>query len=1346
MLAARLQSKVAAYLIDVPQWAYLQSRSTGDALLAVCAHLNQVRSLLSDHSSSLPCRFQGKQQPKMLGSISISLDIKKAFDSLSHAFLQDAMREAMFDDCEIQTVLFLHCQACLKVGKPEHNSKVFLGTGVRQGCSLSPLLWALATGRFFRLYQQALTQQQLPLGSTALFADDVFGSWIYRTPAAFKQAVRAIGVLVRTLQKIGLELSLDKTVILLASIGTSSPSVLASFKTLVDKIPHLNVPVGQTKIPFKIVPSHKYLGAMVSYQGFELLNLKHRLHTAWGSFWRLHHILINRTLSLRTRVRLWQACVFSVLRYSVHSVGLPPQGAAMITQAVHRQLRLIARSPAHLWHVTSEAILLRVKVANPWHTLSEQFQARADRPALLLRTSGVEAWLLRLQNTFAMKEASGKLSNPAQVTDSPTSPNPKPSVENIDPSGLDRRLHSFRQLTCRVCSQSFDSLGALRRHEAHAHKKDLSLTSSPQHGAAVDSSTPAHPPPRTQTITAGLHYAQSRRNVQVHARHTLLTDGLTTSLADADPQTRFVWLHSERGLCICGHCHRECGSWDDLNVHIFTKACPVLYPNAVDRAPVPFSTNALGTFWDSEIIAKTLHSWEAVADHLRHTKKDAHLYCPLCNQGLVKSKGLTQHIQAYHAWALSALNAARDHSLAHRNSLALTSPCWYCAATFKGHHSRHAVTCAMLLHAKFIVLLHHPAVLQDGSGRSFEGRLARSRRGTSLPSDSCSAGRSLLWTTADQPSPLPPGPSVAPSDHGGCTGSSGGIAAEVHTPQREGARPEPRQGNPSTSTATGSASDPASYTETPAATTARTTTTVPTPNVQPKPGAPTSQLTLRQLGFRGASDQSRAASAEARRLPDRPGTKHLLGDVSRNSSSPQHDSSPGPNQRAMATHQSREARVDPPPAPNSPVPDLGLGVEDTCGDSGSGPNPATGSSQAECPRRAGHVPLQKMEPHGPCSGDHPHTCPPHGTGSDPPARGSHCAQHAGVNLDQLPSYQEASTRNDGPDSYLLPGRRPPRPQSLPTVDHPRDPLGQCGVDACGHHIAERAPLQVPTGSICGAGAPPSVSRLHLDQVRQAALANPSNDCYANSTLLACVWTSLSYKPLEVCMKEQLHADLSACLSHLTGPTHIWSRTLWKRCLRHWPHCGRQQDAADFLTYLLQAAELRYFRGSWAVLSASSLRDSGQVCPVALTCDLSQVPKVRGLCPLQSVINHWHFSPTSPALTAGTECVVLQLNRFATEGRRLSKVTVAVSLPQQISLPVWVAGSVQRLKFRLCAALVHLGDTPKQGHYRALLVERSGRMWWTDDNRNALPPTSHDTRVILCNSYVLFFCPSHEVEH
>ena len=35
-------------------------------------------------------------------------------------------------------------------------------------------------------------------------------------------------------------------------------------------------------------------------------------------------------------------------------MGLPQQGPTVIRQAVNRQLRLIARSPAHIWHTTTE--------------------------------------------------------------------------------------------------------------------------------------------------------------------------------------------------------------------------------------------------------------------------------------------------------------------------------------------------------------------------------------------------------------------------------------------------------------------------------------------------------------------------------------------------------------------------------------------------------------------------------------------------------------------------------------------------------------------------------------------------------------------------------------------------------------------------------------------------------------------------------------------------------------------------------------------------------------------------------------------------------------------------------
>ncbi|CAE7240529.1 secG, partial [Symbiodinium sp. CCMP2456] len=234
---------------------------------------------------------------------------------------------------EINLVMHLHNRARLQVGKPAEAADVFLGTGVRQGCSLSPLLWALITGRVYRMFQAELRSQSLSEGLINIFADDFFGSWLVKDSLAFARAIRAIGVLVATLQKAGLQLSMEKTVILLALGGTSAPSVLAKHRKYIEDVPHLVIPVGQSRLSFKIATTHRYLGAKLAYKGFELLNLRHRLDVAWGSFWRLHHIFKSRAL------------------------GLPSQGPLLIRQAVNRQLRMIARSPAHLWHIPSAEIL-----------------------------------------------------------------------------------------------------------------------------------------------------------------------------------------------------------------------------------------------------------------------------------------------------------------------------------------------------------------------------------------------------------------------------------------------------------------------------------------------------------------------------------------------------------------------------------------------------------------------------------------------------------------------------------------------------------------------------------------------------------------------------------------------------------------------------------------------------------------------------------------------------------------------------------------------------------------------------------------------------------------------------
>ena len=559
MIAQQVQGKVANYLEQVPQWAYLQGRSTHDALLSVCSHMHQVRELIQAHASTLPQRFRGFQQPRMLGGISISLDVKKAFDSLDHAFLKDSMTDAGFTQPEIDLILHLHSQACLQVSSANSASNIYLGTGVRQGCSLSPLLWALATGRFYRLYLEALQQEHLSEGITNMFADDIFGSWLFRTPAAFKAALRSIGVLVQTLQRVGLQLSQDKTVILLGSIGTSSASLLHKVKHFIDKVPHLAIRVGAEQMSFKIATSHTYLGAVISYRNFELSNLKHRLHKTWGSFWRLHHLLISRALSMKTRVRLWRACVFSILRYSLLSVGLPPQGPTMIRQAVNRQLRLIARSPGHIWHTTAAEISHRVQVEDPWLLLCRQHAALATRPKLLYNVSGMDHWLTLLNTTFTYHPNPPTPSFTPDLQSASQHCAASPTLQLIG-----RDVHAPRRLVCEVCSRTFDSLGALRNHEAHAHKRETAQSNSVQseENGAGQTGTVQHPGLRTRTSEDALPYMQLRRQVHQPLHEELLLHGLPSHMQTADAQTRFVILHSQQGLSICRHCHRECHSWE----------------------------------------------------------------------------------------------------------------------------------------------------------------------------------------------------------------------------------------------------------------------------------------------------------------------------------------------------------------------------------------------------------------------------------------------------------------------------------------------------------------------------------------------------------------------------------------------------------------------------------------------------------------------------------------------------------------------------------------------------------------------------------------------------------------
>ena len=395
----------------------------------------------------------------------------------------------------------------------------------------------------------------------------------------------------------------------------------------------------------------------------------------------------------------------------------------------------------------------------------------------------------------------------------------------------------------------------------------------------------------------------------------------------------------------------------------------------------------------------------------------------------------------------------------------------------------------------------------------------------------------------------------------------------------------------------------------------------------------------------------------------------------------------------------------------------------------------------------GLVPLPGMESSSASPGDGHGQGSSHSQGDHSDSRRGDGSFSSGRRYASLPPNERVGSPDGGPSSHLDDRARASQSQSLSGVGTLGVPVRQRGDEASGSVIETRAARTISSGSenhaASQAGLPTDPNPvwqpvLFRSALKTLKLSNFSNECYANSSLLAALWTSSFCAAPEVSLRADLARDLTELLRHPTHAFHVWSRAPWRRLLRSWPHAGRQQDAADFLSYLQRQDALPLFSGHWITLLKG---DTGGVCPVALLGDLSCVHGSRVGCTLQEVVDAWHSRAGSPALTPGTRCVALQQNRFRTDSAGSRKCSSSVSIPRQLSIPCWIAGGIQQILFQVSAVLIHLGDTPNSGHYRSALFEPNGRCWYTDDNRNAVCPSVSDAKVFRENAYVVFLSPT-----
>ena len=259
------------------------------------------------------------------------------------------------------------------------------------------------------------------------------------------------------------------------------------------------------------------------------------------------------------------------------------------------------------------------------------------------------------------------------------------------------------------------------------------------------------------------------------------------------------------------------------------------------------------------------------------------------------------------------------------------------------------------------------------------------------------------------------------------------------------------------------------------------------------------------------------------------------------------------------------------------------------------------------------------------------------------------------------------------------------------------------------------------------------------QALRIKLVNRTNVCYLNSAALSIHWAGLlSGQSRESCFG-RLQAPMRALSQYSSSaPFDIASSFLWRAALSGWGRLHSQQDAAEMLQHLLAFARPPAYHGAWQARigteAAPEIQESG------LLTDLLSVP-IAGST-LQGTIDSWGTGDCVRALVGRPPALlVLHLARFAEDGTKDSR-RLQLSPGDQIAVPFFSDSGTDVImrSYRIASLVMHLGPTPRSGHYQSVHSERTAGRWrfcLLDDNKLPRMLKASEQDLISDNVYLIF---------
>ena len=224
------------------------------------------------------------------------IDYTKAFDKVQHEELFKLLHGLDLDGKDLRVLRNLYWEqtACMRVGN-DMSSYTNIRRGVRQGCVLSPDLFNFYGEIIFR---DITSLQGILVGGHNInnlrYADDST-----LLAESEKELQKMVDTVVESSKRKGLTINCKKTVCMVIS----KHKLAKECKILIDDT------------PIKQVKKFNYLGSLITEDGKCDQEIRKRIGMAKDAFEKLGSIMKNNKISMKTKIRMMNCYVFSILTY-----------------------------------------------------------------------------------------------------------------------------------------------------------------------------------------------------------------------------------------------------------------------------------------------------------------------------------------------------------------------------------------------------------------------------------------------------------------------------------------------------------------------------------------------------------------------------------------------------------------------------------------------------------------------------------------------------------------------------------------------------------------------------------------------------------------------------------------------------------------------------------------------------------------------------------------------------------------------------------------------------------------------------------------------------------------------